>query len=45
MLGGEDRRTLYVLTGRVLVTPAESLAQRSGMISSVRVEVPGAGMP
>ncbi|MEO8656306.1 MAG: SMP-30/gluconolactonase/LRE family protein [Ramlibacter sp.] len=45
MLGGADRRTLFVVTGRVLVTPEESLAQRSGMISSVRVEVPGAGMP
>ena len=45
MLGGADRRTLFVATGRVLVTPEESLAQRSGMISTVRVEVPGAGMP
>ena len=45
MLGGADRRTLFVATGRVLVTPEESLAQRSGMISSVRVEVPGAGLP
>jgi sugar lactone lactonase YvrE len=45
MLGGADRRTLFVATGRVLVTPEESLAQRSGMISSVCVEVPGAGAP
>src|SRR5512140_3167238 len=45
MLGGSDRRTLFVLTGRVMVTPEESLAQRGGMISSVRVEVPGVGMP
>ena len=45
MLGGADRRTLFVATGRVLVTPEESLAQRSGMIFSVRVEVPGAGLP
>lgn len=45
MLGGEDRRTLFVLTGRVLVTPAQSLADRSGMILSARVEVPGAGLP
>ena len=36
MLGGADRRTLFVATGRVLVTPEESLAQRGGMISSVR---------
>jgi sugar lactone lactonase YvrE len=45
MLGGADRRTLFVLTGRVLVTPEESLAQRSGMIFTARVDVPGAGMP
>ncbi len=45
MLGGEDRRTLFVLTGRVLVTPEESLAERSGMILAAPVEVPGAGLP
>jgi sugar lactone lactonase YvrE len=45
MLGGADRKTLYVLTGRVLVTPEQSRAQRSGMIYAARVEVPGAGLP
>jgi sugar lactone lactonase YvrE len=45
MLGGEDRRTLFVLTGKVMLTPAESLAQRTGAIHTVRVDVPGAGMP
>jgi sugar lactone lactonase YvrE len=45
MLGGEDRRTLFVLTGRVLVTPEQSLGERSGAIHTVRVEVPGAGLP
>ena len=45
MLGGEERRTLFVLTGRVLVTPAQSLAERSGMILRARVDVPGAGLP
>jgi sugar lactone lactonase YvrE len=45
MLGGADRRTLFVLTGRVMVTPEQSLAERSGMISTIRVEVPGAGLP
>lgn len=45
MLGGEDRRTLFVLTGRVLVTPQQSLAQRSGAIWRTRVAVPGAGLP
>jgi sugar lactone lactonase YvrE len=45
MLGGEDRKTLFVLTGRVLVTPEQSRAQRSGMIHVVRVEIPGVGLP
>lgn len=45
MLGGEERRTLFVLTGRVLVTPEQSLAERSGMILTTRVDVPGAGLP
>jgi sugar lactone lactonase YvrE len=42
---GEERRTLFVLTGRVLVTPEQSLAERSGMIFAAQVEVPGAGLP
>jgi sugar lactone lactonase YvrE len=45
MLGGADRRTLFVLTGRVLVTPQQSLAQRGGAIWRTRVAVPGAGLP
>jgi sugar lactone lactonase YvrE len=45
MLGGEDRRTLFVLTGRVLVTPEQSLAERGGAIHTARVDVPGAGLP
>ncbi len=45
MLGGEDRSTLFVLTGRVLVTPEQSLAARSGMVYTMRVDVPGAGLP
>lgn len=45
MLDGEDRRTLFVLTGRVLVTPRQSLAERSGAIWATRVEVPGVGLP
>jgi sugar lactone lactonase YvrE len=45
MLGGDDRRTLFVLTGRVLVTPQQSLDQRSGAIWQTRVAVPGAGLP
>lgn len=45
MLGGPDGRTLYVCTGRVMVTPEQSRAARSGAIHQVRVEVPGAGRP
>jgi sugar lactone lactonase YvrE len=45
MLGGADRRTLFVLTGRVLTTPAQSLAERTGAIWTVRVPVAGAGLP
>lgn len=45
MLGGDDRRTLFVLTGRVLVTPQQSLDERSGAIWRTRVAVPGAGLP
>ena len=45
MLGGADRRTLYILTGRVLVTPEQSRAQRTGMIYAARVDVPGARLP
>ncbi len=45
MLGGSDRKTLFVLTGRVLVTPEQSRAERSGVIYVLPVEVPGAGWP
>lgn len=45
MLGGDDRRMLFVLTGRVLVTPGQSVAERSGMVWKTRVPVPGAGLP
>lgn len=45
MLGGADRRTLFVLTGRVMTSPAQSLAERGGMIWTTRVAVPGAGLP
>jgi sugar lactone lactonase YvrE len=45
MLGGADRRALFVLTGRVLTTPEQSLAERTGAIWTVRVPVAGAGLP
>ncbi len=42
MLGGEDRRTLYVATAPDH-EPANRRARREGLIESIRVEVPGAG--
>ncbi|MBX3587282.1 MAG: SMP-30/gluconolactonase/LRE family protein [Ramlibacter sp.] len=41
-LGGPQGRTLFVATGRVMVTPAQSREALSGMIYTVPVEVPGA---
>ncbi len=45
MLGGEDRRTLFVLTGRVGLKPDEARRQRVGRIERVEVDIPGAGRP
>ena len=44
MLGGEDKRTLFLLTAE---TTIEELAQGKsiGRIETVRVETPGAGLP
>lgn len=44
MLGGEDRRTLFLLTAE---TSMEALGrgQSKGYIETVRVDVPGAGLP
>ena len=44
MLGGEDRKTLFLLTAE---TTIEELAQgkSKGRIETVRVDVPGAGFP
>ncbi|MCX7176235.1 MAG: SMP-30/gluconolactonase/LRE family protein [Proteobacteria bacterium] len=44
MLGGVDRRTLFVLSAP-LVGPEASLAQRLGRIETVHVDIPGAGLP
>lgn len=41
-LGGADGRTLYVCTGRVMVTPEQSRAALGGAIWQARVEVPAA---
>jgi sugar lactone lactonase YvrE len=44
MLGGEDRRTLFLCTAR---TTLQDLAQgkSAGWIETIRVDVPGAGLP
>jgi len=39
-LGGLDRRTLYLVTGRVSKAP-RALAERNGRIESILVDVPG----
>jgi len=44
MLGGDDRRTLFICTSGSS-DPVESAQQRSGRIESVRVAVAGAGLP
>lgn len=45
MLGGPERRTLFVLSGKVMVTPEESRGMMSGAIHTLAVQVPGAGRP
>jgi sugar lactone lactonase YvrE len=44
MLGGEDRRTLYLLTA-LGSDPEKCRSQRNGRIEATRAEVPGAGLP
>jgi sugar lactone lactonase YvrE len=44
MLGGADRRTLYLCTAPSHV-PEETRAARQGRIEAVTVDVPGAGLP
>ncbi len=44
MLGGADRRTLYVITGKSSLAKDARVA-RNGQIESVTVDVPGAGRP
>ena len=43
-LGGADRRTLYMVTGRVS-KPEKSMAERNSRVMALRVEIPGAGLP
>ena len=44
MLGGPDRRTLFVTTAST-VNAEEAKARRTGRIEVVNVEIPGAGLP
>lgn len=44
MLGGPDRRTLFILTSRT-TDATKAVALRSARILAARVEVPGAGLP
>ena len=44
MLGGPDRRTLFVCTAES-DDPDKIRAKASGLIETVQVEVPGAGLP
>jgi sugar lactone lactonase YvrE len=44
MLGGADRRTLYVLTSPS-ITPSECVRTRSARVERIRVDTPGAGLP
>ena len=43
MLGGDDRRTLFVVTNETSGPQAE--ATRNGRIETIEVDVPGAGLP
>jgi len=44
MLGGPERRTLFILSAPV-TTPEEGRAQRRGRIETTEVATPGAGLP
>jgi sugar lactone lactonase YvrE len=44
MLGGDDRRTLYICTA-ASSDPKVTLTSRSGRIEAIAVDVPGAGLP
>ena len=44
MLGGPDGQSLFILTSET-TQPEKALAKRSARIETVRVEVPGAGLP
>jgi sugar lactone lactonase YvrE len=45
MLGGPDRRTLFILTAKLLFNGDKSRTLKSGRIETLRVDVPGVGLP
>jgi sugar lactone lactonase YvrE len=45
VLGGDDRRTLYLLTAATTGEAEPSRAMRAARVEQVRVAVPGAGLP
>ena len=45
VLGGPDRRTLYMLTADTLGEADLSRELRSARVEQVQVDVPGAGLP
>lgn len=45
MLGGEDRRTLHILSCKVMLPREVSLAQRTGTLHTLPVQAPGVGRP
>lgn len=44
MLGGPERRTLFIMTADTF-NPDEARAKRSGRVEIVQVDIPGAGLP
>jgi len=44
MLGGADRRDLYICTAKGHL-PDRTIIERQGRIEMMRVEIPGAGRP
>jgi len=44
MLGGSQRKTLFVLTAET-INPEDARAKSTGRIETVQVDVPGAGLP
>jgi sugar lactone lactonase YvrE len=45
MLGGPDRRTLFVLGTSQGTSPEKARAMQSGRVEIVQVDIPGAGLP